>query len=183
MPDNTIVAVAGLGLALWFMTSGSGQVSSMDTLLAELNKVAEPFLTVNAEKRLIADSWIYKNMKEVTVGWAKAREWRRDFNKMELDDIQRHVEGGLPEMVKDIKRMEKMYAVAVADALKDVHIDGPFKFETASELDPVKRFIEINYSVFAKWGQFIREVLAQLPGADTPAIDEVMKPFYDALNK
>ena len=183
MPDNTIVAIAGLGLALWFMSSGSGQVSILDTLVAELKKVAKPFLRVKAEARLIADSWIYRNMRVSVEGWSQSDKWRADFQRMTLQEIEHHVTRQLPEMVQEIKRMETMYGVAVVDVLRDVHIDGPFQFKNLQQMEPVKHFIELNYSLFKKWGEFIRQLLLTLPNATTEDVDRILEPFHDALRK
>ena len=187
MPDSSIVALAGVGLLMWFFTSGSTQVRSMDTLVARLLKIADPYLNkdilANYDGGLVRESWITHHMKMPCEGWNEMLKIKEKFTVIKIHELKYHVSNDLVQMVKDVKRMEIAYATSQVEAARGQYTDGPWQFEGPNSLAPIKEFIELNYQLFEQWTRFLIEILQKVPGEDQDSIDDLMEPFNAAMLK
>ena len=187
MPDSSIVALAGVGLLMWFFTSGSTQVRSMDTLVARLLKIADPYLNkeilANYDEGLVRESWITHHMKMPCEGWNEMLKIKQTFIKINIRELKHHVSNDLVRMVQDVKSMEISYATSQVEAARGQYTDGPWRFEGPNSLGPIKEFIEINYQLFEQWTRFLIQILQKVPGEDEDSIDDLMEPFNAAMLK
>ena len=99
MPDSSIVALAGVGLLMWFFTSGSTQVRSMDTLVARLLKIADPYLNkdilANYDGGLVRESWITHHMKMPCEGWNEMLKIKEKFTEIKIHELKYYVSNDL----------------------------------------------------------------------------------------
>ena len=180
---DTIVALAGAALIIWWMSSGTSQVRSIEPLIDQLIAIAKPYLEVDADQRLKKDSWIIGNMKRPVEIWKQVRKFRATFAELTRERMVAHITTDIVELVNDIKRMEKIYNVARVQSTHDQYIDGPFAFDSLEEMSPIGRFISINYTIVRMWGDFCKQVLERLPGETAESVIILFAPVVDALGK
>ena len=171
MQQQTIVSILGIGLVLWWMSSGRVQIISITDQVAQIKRLASPWLDyASAEKR---QSVMYANLRRFIAEADELVEMSTaNFREMRPRELERYLDTSLPRIAQSINTFERIVERA-QDQIDEngVYVDGPFEINQKNALDDVDQIIDTLQDVLGRTRDLAVEILKQVGYTDTQLSD------------
>jgi hypothetical protein len=182
MSDNTLVALAGTGLALWWLSSGATTVGRVSSKLNDLANIyhehyEDGFDFHRATEKNAQVSFAMQSLLAMTEDIEQTDY--HGMTKRDLMNLVRHTIGDEDKGASYFIRTLRNWALMFQDKTEPFE-DGPLLVRPEM-VPPVRRFVDMSVDVMRDALKMVSEIYAMLPGESSHSGRNLVQTVDEAL--